>query len=380
MTKVYLVQCPDYAQVEEKMQELLHLMGGFNQFARPGERLVLKPNLLTSAPPEKAATTHPAIVAAIANLAAEEGAKTIIADSPGSGFPYTKKTMEKVYRACGMTEVAEKTGAELNFDMRHQRISFPDGKLIRTFEVISPILNADGIINLCKLKTHGFLYMTGAVKNSFGVIPGLTKPGYHAKLQDTGHFANMCLDLSSYVSPRLSIMDAIVGMEGNGPHNGHPRPVGFLLASTVPLALDIVAAEIMGLERDSNPILLEAETRGLHPNRLEEVEVIGLEKSELRISGFTLPSTMIHGAGSVLLKLLGPLFRKGFTVRPQVIADKCVACGACRDACPVHVIFLENHHAVIRDNECIRCYCCHEMCAHDAIELCGGFLYNLFHR
>ena len=379
MSNVYIVKCPDYAQVGEKIQELLNMMGGLGQFVRSGERIVLKPNLLTAADPDKAATTHPAVVAAVAEKAAQEGANTIIADSPGSGFPYNEKTMHKVYQACGMTKIAEETGTELNFDTSHQRISFPEGKFIRNFEVITPVLHADGVINLCKLKTHGFLYMTGAVKNSFGVIPGLAKPGYHAKLQDTGHFANMCLDLSLYVSPRLSIMDAVVGMEGNGPHNGRPRQIGLLLASSDPLALDVVASEIMGLERENNPVLLEAEKRGLPPNRMEDVEVIGLEKSELRVPGFKLPSTVVHGTGSVLLKLFAPLFKSGFTVRPQILKDKCVACGACRDACPVHVISIENRYARIRDRDCIRCYCCHEMCAYDAIELRGGFLYNLFH-
>ncbi len=362
------------------MQELLKMMGGLSQFVRSGERVVLKPNLLTAAKPEKAATTHPAVVAAVAEMVVNEGANTIIADSPGAGFTYNEKTMHKVYHACGMAEVAEKTGVELNFDTSHQRISFPEGSLIRGFDVITPVVTADGVINLCKLKTHGFLYMTGAVKNCFGVIPGLVKAGYHAKLQDPGRFADMCLDLSLYVAPRLSIMDAVVGMEGNGPHNGQPRQVGFLLASADPLALDVVAGEIMGLERKAHPVLLEADKRGLTPNRLEDVEVIGVNTSELRIPGFKLPSTVTHGMGTVLVRLFAPLFKSGFTVRPQIIKDKCVACGACRDACPVHVISIENRYARIRHHDCIRCYCCHEMCAYDAIELRGGLLYNLLHR
>ncbi len=380
MNNVYIVKCPDYRQVEEKMRELLEMTGGISQFAGSGENIVLKPNLLTAAVPEKAATTHPAVVTAVAKMTKQAGAKTIIADSPGSGFPYTEKTMKRVYQMCGMTTAAQEAGVELNFDTTYQRISYPEGKLIKNFEVITPIVNAAGILNLCKLKTHGFLYMTGAVKNSFGVIPGLTKPGYHAKLRDTSHFANMCLDLSLYVAPRLSIMDAVVGMEGNGPHNGHPRQVGLLLASTDPLALDIVAGEIMGLERENNPILREAEQRGLTPNRLEDVEVIGLDKDHLRVPDFKLPSTIFTGSGATILKVLGPLFKCGFTVSPKIVTERCVACGACRDACPVHVITIENKRAHIDKTECIRCYCCHEMCQYDAIELRGGRLYQFFNR
>jgi ferredoxin len=288
--------------------------------------------------------------------------------------------MEKVYRATGMYDAAEEAGIEACMETSHQIVSFPEGKLIKRFEVITPVLEAAGLINLCKLKTHGFLSMTGAVKNSFGVVPGLTKPGYHAKLQDADRFASMCLDLSQYVSPRLSIMDAVTGMEGNGPHGGTPRHVGLLLASEDPVALDIVASEIMGLEREHNPILLEAEKRGIVPNRLEEVELIGCDKHELRIPGFQLPPTVMAGAGAVLLKILGPLLKNGLTVRPYILKDKCVACGVCRDACPVHVISIEDKHANINYKNCIRCYCCHEMCQYEAIDLQGGLLYQLFNR
>lgn len=381
--KVYIVRCPDYDHVEEKMHELLEMMGGMGQFIKTDEKIILKPNLLTAAKPEKAATTHPTVVAAVARMAKGEGASSVIADSPGSGYPYTENTLKRLYRNCGMYTVAEEAGIELNFDTSSQTVSFPEGKLIKRFEIITPILEADGIVNICKLKTHGFLSMTGAVKNNFGVIPGLAKPGYHAKLQDAGHFANMCLDLSTYVSPRISIMDAVVGMEGNGPHTGTPRHVGLLLASTNPLALDLVAGGIIGLERKHNPILIEAEKRGLSPNHLAQVEVIGLNKAELPITNFKLPSTILGGIGSVLLSVLAPIFKSGFTVRPQILTDKCVACGACRDACPVKVITIVNNkrkHAHIDRKHCIRCYCCHEMCPYDAIELQQGVLYRLFNR
>ena len=361
------------------MEELLSMMGGIDRFVKAAERILLKPNLLTAALPEKAITTHPAIVNAFAALAKNEGARLIIADSPGSGFAYNQKTMRKVYRETGMAELAEQIGIEASLDTGHEIVSFPEGKLIKRFEVIKPVLDADAVINLCKLKTHGFLFMTGAVKNSFGVIPGLTKPGYHAKLHDPGRFAGMCLDLSNYVAPRLSIMDAVIGMEGNGPHAGTPRQIGLLLASGNPLALDVVAAEIMGLERENNPILREAEKRKQRPNRIEDVELVGVEKSELRIPGYKLPSTMLTGTGSVILAKLAPLFKHSFTMRPQILEDRCVACGACRDSCPVHVISIEDKCARINHKECIRCYCCHEMCAYDAIELHGGFLYRLFH-
>lgn len=380
MHTVYVVSCPDYGQVEEKIGELLAMMGGMQQFAAAGERIVLKPNLLTAAPPEHATTTHPAVVAAVGKLVKQTGAAVALIDSPGSGFPHSEKTLRKVYAASGMNDAAAQAGIDLSFDITSQPVSFPQGVLIKRFDILTPLAQASGIINLCKLKTHGFLGMTGAVKNSFGAIPGRGKPGFHAKLQDTARFAGMCLDLSACVAPRLTIMDAVVGMEGNGPHNGSPRKIGLLLASTNPLALDVVATEIIGMKREQNPLLMEAAKRGWTPTRLEEIELIGIEKKALRVPDFRLPATVLGSAGSVALRLFAPIFKHAFSVRPQIIADKCVGCGVCRDACPVQVITIEQRVAHIRHHDCIRCYCCHEMCPHDAIALQGGALYRLLHR
>ena len=380
MNTVYIVSCPDYGQVEEKMQALLAMMGGMGKFAAKGERIVLKPNLLTAAQPDHAVTTHPAVVATVGKLVKQTGAAAALIDSPGSGFPHSEKTLRKVYAACGMNDAAAQAGIELSFDTTSQVVSFPQGVLIKRFDILTPLAQASGIINLCKLKTHGFLGMTGAVKNNFGAIPGRDKPGFHAKLQDPARFAAMCLDLSACVAPRLSIMDAVVGMEGNGPHNGSPRQIGLLLASTNPLALDVVATEIIGMKREQNPLLMEAAKRGWTPTRLDEIELIGLEKEKLRIPGFQLPTTVLSSAGSVALRLFAPIFKQAFSVRPQILTDKCVGCGACRDACPVQVITIDQRVAHIRHHDCIRCYCCHEMCPHDAIALQGGALYRLFHR
>jgi ferredoxin len=226
--------------------------------------------------------------------------------------------------------------------------------------------------------------MTGAVKNHFGIIPGLTKPGYHAKLHDTARFADMLLDLSAYVAPRVSIMDAVVGMEGDGPNAGEPRHIGLLLAARNPLALDVVASEIIGLPREHNPVLVAAEKRGLSPTRLGQVELVGADAADLRIPGFRLPATFAVEEGLANLpwwqRALKPLFRDGLTIKPRVLKDKCVACGACRDACPMHVITIKQDgkkYAHIDDSACIRCYCCHEMCPQDAIELHRSLLYRI---
>jgi uncharacterized protein (DUF362 family)/NAD-dependent dihydropyrimidine dehydrogenase PreA subunit len=368
------------------MAELLGLMGGIEQFTAPSENIALKVNLLLAASPEQAVTTHPAIVTAVGRMAKEAGAAPVIVDSPGSGYQYQEKTLQTVYEASGMNDAAQKADIEVNWDTTYQAVSFPDGELTKRFDVITPVARADGVFNLCKLKTHTYMGMTGAVKNSFGVIPGLAKPGYHAKLDDPARFAGMLLDLSAYVSLRLSIVDAVVGMEGDGPNAGTPRRIGLLMAGRNPLALDVVAGEIIGLPRESNPVVIEAQRRGLTPTRLSEVDVVGVDIADLHIPDYKIPTTFASGRGLANVdwwqRALLPLFRDGLNVRPQVIEKKCIGCGACHKACPVQVISMVNgrgprKYARINDKECIRCYCCHEMCPQDAIELRQSLLYRV---
>lgn len=384
MDKVYIVRCPDYGQVEEKLTELLTKMGGIGRFAAPGERIALKVNLLMAAEPDRAVTTHPAVVGAVGRMAKDAGATPVVVDSPGSGYQYTEATLRRVYRICGMDAAVQAAGIELNFDVTAQAVSFLDGALTKHFDVITPLVEVDGVLNLCKLKTHTYMGMTGAVKNSFGAIPGRAKPGYHAKLHDPALFAQMLLDLSTCVAPRLSIMDAVVGMEGDGPNNGTPRPIGLLLAATNPLALDVVAGEIVGLPRQRNPILLAAEKQGRGPTRLAEIELVGMDAADLHISNLKLPVTD-GGMGlrntTWWQRALSPLFKDALSVKPQVVGEQCTACGACRDACPMQAITIARNnstkYAHIDRSNCIRCYCCHEMCSHDAIELRPSRLYRL---
>jgi uncharacterized protein (DUF362 family)/Pyruvate/2-oxoacid:ferredoxin oxidoreductase delta subunit len=386
--RVFVVQCADYDQVDGKLEELLHMMGGVDRFVAPGESIALKVNLLMAAEPERAITTHPQLVAAVGREVKKLSAIPFIVDSPTGGYAYTEGTMKRVYRETRMTDAAAEAGIALSFDTTHQPVSFLEGQLTKRFDMLTPLVEADGVLNLCKLKTHTYMAMTGAIKNTFGAIPGRAKAGYHGKLADAGRFAQMLLDLSACVAPRLSIMDAIVGMEGDGPNSGTPRHIGLLLASTNPLALDVVAGEIIGLARARNPVLVEAEKRGLRPTRLEDVEVIGAEIGDLRVPDFELPATLAGGMGvtgaSWLARIARPLFRPALTLRPRVIEDTCIACGACRDICPEQVITIRRNGrrrcAHINDDGCIRCYCCHETCPEDAIELRGGLLYRLLNR
>ena len=381
-TQVYAVSCPDYSQAEACIRALVEQMGGMGRFVRPGERIVLKANLLRAAPPESAICTHPAVVEAVAKLVKEAGGTPVICDSPG-GALHKEAVLRSLYEKTGMAAAAAAAGAELSMDSSTRTVSLPEGKVLRQAEIITPVAEADGVIDLCKMKTHVLMSMTGAVKNLFGVIPGLSKVGYHATHPDHATFADVLLDLTGYVKPRLSLMDGILAMEGDGPgSSGTPRQVGLLLAAANPLALDTAAGAIMNLPRKDNPVLLAAERRGLTPCRMEDVELIGGTVEELRMADYKFPAS----TKSNLMDFLGPLARpaerlckKALSQTPRIDGAKCVGCGICAKSCPGQAIAMTapGKKARISQNACIHCYCCHELCPQKAVELHQSWLGRL---
>ena len=381
-TQVYAASCPDYSQAEACIRALVEQMGGMGRFVRPGERIVLKANLLRAAPPESAICTHPAVVEAVAKLVKEAGGTPVICDSPG-GALHKEAVLRSLYEKTGMAAAAAAAGAELSMDSSTRTVSLPEGKVLRQAEIITPVAEADGVIDLCKMKTHVLMSMTGAVKNLFGVIPGLSKVGYHATHPDHATFADVLLDLTGYVKPRLSLMDGILAMEGDGPgSSGTPRQAGLLLAAANPLALDTAAGAIMNLPRQDNPVLLAAERRGLTPCRMEDVELIGGTAEELRMADYKFPAS----TKSNLMDFLGPLARpaerlckKALSQTPRIDGAKCVGCGICAKSCPGQAIAMTapGKKARISQKACIHCYCCHELCPQKAVELHQSWLGRL---
>jgi uncharacterized protein (DUF362 family)/NAD-dependent dihydropyrimidine dehydrogenase PreA subunit len=379
-TNVYVVKCESYEKADEKIQELLKLMGGIGQFAKKNEKITLKANLLSAVSPEKAVSTHPSIVSAVGKLAKKEGAIPLIADSPGAGYIYNEATLKKLYKTCGMYDAAEQAGIDVNMDTRSEKVSFPQGKLMKQIDVIKPITQADAVFNICKMKTHLLMHVTGAVKNNFGIIPGLAKVGFHAKLFDKERFADMLLDLSLYVAPRLSIMDAVLAMEGEGPgSSGTPRQVGLLIASTSDLAVDVVAGEIMGLPYEHNPVLMAAKRREILPYKIEDVNVIGEDISALKITNYKFPST-VKGFSKTVEKssVVRNILKSTLSKYPVIAKERCIGCGMCATACPQKMITITPYKkkkiAVISLKDCIRCYCCHELCPHKAVDIKSKFI------
>lgn len=363
-SRVYLSPCEDYTKekVEIAVHDALEAFGGAAALAG-GKRVLIKANLLMSSAPDKAVTTHPGVIEALAREFIAAGCKVEIADSCGG--IYTEDVLKKLYAVSGMKRVAENTGAELNFDTSSFERSIPEGVRIKKTQVISPVQRADFIISAAKMKTHGFAYYTGAVKNMFGVIPGLLKAGMHSRFPDKKAFCEMLVDLCEGVRPDFSIIDGVVGMEGAGPSGGSPKQAGVIVASRNPYAADLAAMEIMELDREKSYVHTTAIKRGL----VGEIELCGASLSEFRTSFEPAykrePRTflaILPGAARVYAE-------RFFAAYPNVIFGKCVGCGECARSCPESTITIKNGKANINYKKCIRCYCCQEMCPARAIKI-----------
>lgn len=368
--KVVLKYCPDYtADVELRLREGLAEWGGISAFVKPGQKVFLKVNLLMKKRPEEAVTTHPSVVEAVVRLVQEAGGIPIIGDSPGG--PYTVNALQAIYARSGLREVADRTGAILNDDIGQTTIQYTEGKIVKSLTVTNCVLDADVVIPLSKLKTHGMMTFTGAVKILFGVIPGLLKAEYHLKMFKVHDFADLLVDIASCIRPTLSIMDGVVGMEGDGPSAGIPRNIGALILSTDPFALDVVAADLIGLRPEKVPTIIAARVRGL-TSRLDELQLKGDSRSLWQIEGFVIPKAVSTNFFDMV-----PLPRsvKSFVlnrVRPRPIFEHatCVGCGDCVNNCPADVLTMdESRHPSVDLDACIRCFCCQELCPQQAVKI-----------
>ncbi len=364
---VSIVRCADYGEetCERALREVLVPFGGLD-WVRPGMRVVIKANLVSAMKPEKAATTHPALLAALTRMLRERGANVVIGDSPGGTF--AAPHLNAVYRVCGLSE-AEAAGAELNRDFSQKEADLPEAHTARHITYTGYLDGADAIISFCKLKSHGMLSLSAATKNLFGAIPGIIKPEYHYRYPDPMDFADMLIDLNEFFRPRLYLVDAVQTMEGNGPTAGTPKYMGALLAGKNPHKIDLLCAKLIGLEAKNVPTLRAAQERGLTPASAEELEISGDAEEFVCKDFVTVQKGTGTDFGAQKGKLLGAAAKTVLRARPKLKRSRCVGCGVCRDTCPAHAIVIEKGKAKIDRRACIRCFCCQEFCPKGAMRV-----------
>ena len=361
----------DPEQVENALRQLLDPLGGMKAFVKSGQKVLIKPNLLMGKPPEKAVTTHPEILRQTILLAQEAGGIVTVGDSPGLG------KSEVVARKCGVYDVIKATGAKFApFEVSRPITIRDNAGTFHHLEVAADVLDADVIINLPKLKTHQMMGMTGAVKNLFGLIVGMRKVRMHLQAgTNKGFFALMLLELAERFEPALTIMDAVVGMEGNGPGSGDPVFLNTLLASKHALALDAVAIALVGLSPESVWTQKVAYETGRSGSTLEQIELLGTPFKELQVSKFKPAKTTDINFG--LPAPFKNLLKNSVTSKPFILKN-CELCGQCISHCPPNAMKIRKDHVTIDYGLCIRCFCCQELCPHGAVKTEQGLLLRLY--
>ena len=374
MAVVCLIPCDSYDEsvTYEAIKKGFELLGGVQKYIHIDGNVLLKPNLLSGATPEKAVTTHPAVFGAVAKFLREEGVKNLnYGDSSGVGAP----SAEKVVITTGLEKEAAKYGITHKLFDKSVSVHIENAKVAKNIVLCKDAVEADSIISLCKMKTHALETITGALKNQYGTVYGSQKGLYHAKYPTAGIFGDMIADLNTVIRPKLFIMDAIVAMEGNGPASGDPVNMNMILMSDDGVALDTVFSELIYLPPENVPTTVSAFKAGLGTMRKDEIQIYTPEgivsveqaKSKYGNPDFKVSRKKTHfwNPKATILTL------RRQSEKPVVDLSKCIACGICEEACPVDekAVHSGNGQKAKYDySKCIRCYCCQEMCPAKAIE------------
>ncbi|HEX9093649.1 MAG TPA: DUF362 domain-containing protein [Coriobacteriia bacterium] len=357
----------DGQRVAAALEEALSPLGGMSAFVSAGQRVFVKVNLLMKAIPDRAVTTHPELVRAVVRAAFACGAaEVLVGDSP-AGRATSASTTEAL-EAAGIAGVCAQEGARLSLLAESVvRVKAEGGRLYQSFNLGRDAVEADVLINLPKLKTHTFMMYTGAVKNLFGTVPGLEKAQFHINVPDRDDFADMLVDLLLACAPELTVMDAVVGMEGQGPSGGSPRPIGALLASADAVALDMIASAIAGFEPMDVYTNRAAARRGMAPASLDDIRVEGPDWRGFVVRDFAQP---VRDVTRSLPPSLARRLRRHTVSSPELQRpEDCNSCGTCGRDCPVSAIDLAGGRPSFDYDACIRCYCCQELCPQKAIGL-----------
>jgi len=367
--KISLIKCDNYQpqRVQEAFSRAIGLLGGMSNFIRPGSRVLVKPNLLLAKEPEFGITTHPEVVRAVIKLLKEINCKITVGDSP-SVFGREIENVGEVYARTGIKKVCDDEGVRLaEFNKRRIRRGIP---------LTAMLDECEHIVNIAKFKTHNMTLLTAAIKNLFGLVVGTYKTEVHKNYFKPEDFAKILVDIYQEAHPALTIVDAVVAMEGDGPGTtGKLRKTNLLLAGADCAALDSILAQIMGIRPLDILTTKEAVSRGLGVADNSAIEILGEKIEDVTGEPFLLPATSIKTRfiPKPVINLLFKLIKH----RPYCLHNKCIRCRACIKACPKKCISLRNNRIVFYYRDCIACFCCQEVCPQAAIRVKKSLLAKL---
>lgn len=325
-----------------------------------GKKVLIKPNVLRASKPDEGIVTHPSVVRAVVEkVESLSPASIVVGDNPGV---VSYGANEESFKSTGLMEAAK--DYYQNIGNESQKVAF-DPELMAHVSVSQAVLDADIIISVPKFKTHGLTILTGAIKNSYGFLPGAQKAKLHGLSGGPKRFHELMVDIFKLRVPELFIVDSVVGMEGNGPASSELRDIGLILASDNAMALDAVMARMMGADPESLHFLQIAKQAGLGDFKAEGIDIIGnLEP----IPDFKLPGAGKEGdAPSAAIQ---EILRSRAMMRPKAKAELCIGCGDCVEQCPVSALSMTDADIPEVDREiCIACFCCQEICPEKAITL-----------
>ncbi len=354
-SRVSIVKCRtyDFEEVLGAAEKAFEFIGGISSFIKNGERVLIKPNILSGRPPQDGVNTHVDVVRACVRLVKRCGAIPVIGDSPGGSV-----SPKEAYETSGFSSMAEEEDAGL--------AEVKEVRMIDGMPFASYFFECDKIISIPKMKTHSLTTLTGAIKNMFGAVSGLNKSECHKRFPKPEGFSRLLVNVFEKVRPHLVLMDAVIAMDKDGPAAGRLRDVGLLLASQDSVALDSVFSYLIGIDPHKILTTKEAARRGLGQIDLENIEISGEKLKDSFIKDFKLPSSrIIIKLPDFIVETLASFVR----FRPYIKEGTCKRCMICQKSCPVSAISICEKKCAIDYNKCIRCMCCHEVCPYGAVRL-----------
>ena len=324
-----------------------------------GKKVLIKPNALRPSEPEEGVATHPAVLQAVVErVVALKPASLIVGDNPGiKGYGANEET----FRVSGFTEASKGYYRNIGTDARD--VPF-NPKFLAAVKISTAILDADIVISIPKLKTHGLTTISGAIKNCYGYLPGAQKARLHAIAGDPVGFGEMIVDVLNIRVPDLFIMDAVLGMQGNGPVGKDLKHVGKIMATDNPVAMDAIIARMTGIEPHRIHHLRVAFERGFGSYDTNAIEIIGDFQP---IPEFNLPPIITDLED--ITDSSRQILYSSTLVRPTVNDQLCTGCGTCSEQCPVSALSMIENIPRVDPELCITCFCCQEMCPEAAITL-----------